>query len=98
MYIGIIRGFPKIRLPFLGGPHSKDYSIWGSTLGSPYFGKLPYEDHIGDNGREHGNYYGVSGLFRDNGKENGNYYSMLGLFRDDGKENGSYHLGILWEI
>ena len=28
--------------PF-GGPHSKDYSILGSTLGSPYFGKLPSE-------------------------------------------------------
>ena len=25
-----------------GGPHNKDYSIWGSILGSPYFGKLPY--------------------------------------------------------
>ena len=26
-----------------GGPHSKDYSILGSILGSPYFGKLPYQ-------------------------------------------------------
>ena len=26
---------------FLGGPHNKDYSILGSILGSPYFGKLP---------------------------------------------------------
>ena len=26
--------------PF-GGPHNKDYSILGSILGSPYFGKLP---------------------------------------------------------
>ena len=25
----------------IGGPHNKDYSIWGSILGSPYFGKLP---------------------------------------------------------
>ena len=25
-----------------GGPHNKDYSIWGSILGSPYFGKLPF--------------------------------------------------------
>ena len=24
-----------------GGPNNKDYSILGSTLGSPYFGKLP---------------------------------------------------------
>ena len=28
--------------PF-GGPHNKDYSILGSLLGSPYFGKLPFE-------------------------------------------------------
>ena len=25
-----------------GGPYNKDYSILGSTLGSPYLGKLPY--------------------------------------------------------
>ena len=24
-----------------GGPQNKDYSILGSILGSPYFGKLP---------------------------------------------------------
>ena len=24
------------------GPHNKDYSILGSILGSPFFGKLPY--------------------------------------------------------
>ena len=24
-----------------GGPNNKDYSILGSILGSPYFGKLP---------------------------------------------------------
>ena len=35
-----IREFPKIRGTFLG-PRNKDYSIWGSILGSPYFGKLP---------------------------------------------------------
>ena len=28
--------------PFFGGPYNKDYSILGSILGSPYFGKLPY--------------------------------------------------------
>ena len=27
---------------FFGGPHNKDYSILGSILGSPYFGKLPF--------------------------------------------------------
>ena len=35
------------------GPNIKDYSIWGSILGSPNFGKLPYRD----NGKENGNYY-----------------------------------------
>ena len=24
------------------GPNNKDYSLLGSILGSPYFGKLPY--------------------------------------------------------
>ena len=33
-------GFPKLGVPF-GGPFHKDYSILGSILGSPYFGKLP---------------------------------------------------------
>ena len=27
--------------PTLGGPYNKDYSIWGSMLGYPNFGKLP---------------------------------------------------------
>ena len=35
------RGFPKLGVPF-GAPHNKDYSIFGSVLGSPYFGKLPF--------------------------------------------------------
>ena len=26
----------------LGGPHHKGYSILGSILGFPYFGKLPF--------------------------------------------------------
>ena len=34
-------GFPKLEVPF-EGPNSKDYSIWRSILGSPYFGKLPF--------------------------------------------------------
>ena len=34
-------GFPKIRATFFGGPHIRDYSVLGSILGSPYFGKLP---------------------------------------------------------
>ena len=38
-------GFPKLGLPF-EGPSNKDYSIFGSVLGSPYFGKLQYHMHI----------------------------------------------------
>ena len=34
--------FPKLGVPF-GGPYNRDYSILGSKLGSPYFGKLPYK-------------------------------------------------------
>ena len=40
--IGDIWGFPKIRGTLLGVPIIRTYSILGSTLGSPYFGKLPY--------------------------------------------------------
>ena len=36
---GYSGGFPKLGVPF-GGPYNKDYSIWGSLLGSPYFGQL----------------------------------------------------------
>ena len=37
MYVYIyIYGYP------FGGPNNKDYSILGSILGFPYFGKLPY--------------------------------------------------------
>ena len=39
-------GFPKLGVTFWG-PNNKDYSIWGSMLGSPYFGKLPYR-YIGN--------------------------------------------------
>ena len=35
-------GFPKIGGNLFGGPHNKDYSILGSILGSPHFGKLPF--------------------------------------------------------
>ena len=32
-----------MEFPYLFGvPYNKDYSILGSILGSPYFGKLPY--------------------------------------------------------
>ena len=35
--------FPKIwGIYHFWGPHNKDYSISGSILGSPYFGKLLY--------------------------------------------------------
>ena len=39
---GSIWGFPEIRGTLFGGPYSKDYSMLGYILGSPYFGKLPY--------------------------------------------------------
>ena len=32
----------KIKETSLGGPNNKDYSILGSLLGYPHFGKLPY--------------------------------------------------------
>ena len=37
-----IGGFLKLGVPFWG-PNNKDCSILGSILGSPYFGKLPYD-------------------------------------------------------
>ena len=40
-------GFPKLGVPFLG-PHNKDYSILGSILGSPHFGKLPHIQPLGN--------------------------------------------------
>ena len=42
MYTFHIRGFRKIMGTFSGSPYKKDYSIWGSILGSPYLGKLPF--------------------------------------------------------
>ena len=47
METGFIQGIIGIRVSqnwgyHSGGPNSKDYSILGSILGSPYFGKLPY--------------------------------------------------------
>ena len=44
----MVWGFPKIRGTFLEGPNNKDYSILGSILGSPYFGKLPFLHEFGD--------------------------------------------------
>ena len=37
-----VGGFPEIRGTLFWGPYNKDYSICGSILGSPHFGKLPY--------------------------------------------------------
>ena len=34
--------FPKTKGTFLGGPIIRIIIFWGSTLGSPYFGKLPF--------------------------------------------------------
>ena len=38
--LGVIWGFPKIRGTTLGVSTNEDYSILGSILGSPHFGKL----------------------------------------------------------
>ena len=46
-----------------------------------------------DTGKEHRNYYSISGLYRENGKH-GNYYSILGLYRDNGREHGNYYNGL----
>ena len=44
-----------------------------------------------NNGKEHGSYYSILGLYRESGNGNGNYQTILGLYRDSGKENASYH-------
>ena len=41
IHMHIYGDFSKMAVHF-GGPNSKDYITWGSILGSPYFGKLPY--------------------------------------------------------
>ena len=53
---------------------------FGSKLGFPHFGKLPYWD----NGKENGNYY--------NGRFRVHKYKMV-IKWDNGKENGNYHNG-----
>ena len=62
--IYIYGGFPKLGVPFFGGPYNKDYSILGSILGSPNFAKLPYRSLLR--------------LYRDNRKEDGYYYAIIG--------------------
>ena len=37
-----IWGFPKIRSIFSGVPLIRTFVFWGSILGSPYLGKLPF--------------------------------------------------------
>ena len=37
-YMGVSQNWGYL----FGGPYNKDYSILGSILGSPYFGKLPF--------------------------------------------------------
>ena len=37
-------GFPKTRGAFFGDSYNQDYSILGSILRSPYFGKQPLQD------------------------------------------------------
>ena len=35
IYMGVSQNYFR-------GPHNKDYNIFGSILGFPYFGKVPY--------------------------------------------------------
>ena len=48
------RGVLNLGVP-VGVPYSKDYSILGSMLGSPYLGKLPCDvvQGLGDTGDAH---------------------------------------------
>ena len=43
----MIWGFPKIGGAFLGVPIIRTIVFWGSILGSPYFGKLPFKVPVG---------------------------------------------------
>ena len=45
IFLGAIWGFPKIRGAILGVPIIRIILFWGSILGSPYFGKLPYRSY-----------------------------------------------------
>ena len=37
-YLGVSHSYVYL----FGGPYKKDYSLWGSILGSPYSRKLPF--------------------------------------------------------
>ena len=39
-------GVSLLRDTLLAGPLNKACSLLGSTLGSPFFGKLPYKDYL----------------------------------------------------
>ena len=41
-----IAGFLKFGVPFCG-PHEKDDRIFGTILGFPYFGRLPFKILLG---------------------------------------------------
>ena len=62
---GLYEGFPKLGVPFQG-PHNKDYSIWGSILGSPYFWETTIWGLYRDNGKENGHYYILIGYILGN--------------------------------
>ena len=42
----MISGLPKIRATFFGGLHSRDYSVLGSIMGSPYLGNYHIKQGI----------------------------------------------------
>ena len=44
-----------------------------------------------NNGKEHGNYHRILGLYRENGETKTTTYSTLELYKDHGKEAGNYH-------
>ena len=56
---------------------------------------LQVEHRLRHDGKENGNHYSISGLYKDNGKEKGNHSSILGLYRDNGKGNGNHVVSFL---
>ena len=72
-------GFPKIRGILFGGPNNKDYRIFGSILGSPYFGKFP-------NSQESHSLLSGRGAARENDQAN-SHWDDGGTSSDDGSDS-----------
>ena len=87
----------------LRGPHNKDYSILGSILGSPFFGKLPHDPallfllclmpagglRIPCTRFASGRLAAGSSLI---------IGTILGFYGDNGKENRNYYIGVLQAV